>query len=101
MVRERPLPGLNQIPGLSAYRMADTVSVLWPGVRPVPLRWESQIQDIGPPENSQIHVISNGENSPRDHHLNAKTQLHTTSSKLQCWTSYAKQLAGQELKPTH
>ena len=55
--------------------MADRVLVLWPGVRPVPLRWESQVQDIGPPETSRLHVISNGKRSPRDLHLNAKTQL--------------------------
>ena len=37
--------------------------------------------------------------SPRDLHLNAKTQLHSTTSKLQCRTPYAKQLARQEEKP--
>ena len=64
--------------------VADRVMVLQPGVRPVPLGWESRVQDIGPPETSWLHVISNGESSPRDLHLNAKTQLHTTTSKLQC-----------------
>ena len=39
--------------------------------------------------------------SPRDLHLNAKTQLHSTTSKLQCWTPYAKQLARQEHNPIH
>ena len=39
--------------------------------------------------------------SPRDLHLNTKTQLHSTTSKLQCWTSYAKQLARQEQNPIH
>ena len=39
--------------------------------------------------------------SPRDLHLNAKTQLHSPTSKLQCRTPYAKQLARQEHKPTH
>ena len=72
---------------------ADRVLVVRPDVRPVPLRWESQVQDTGPPETSWLHVISNGESSPRDLHLNAKTQLHSTTSKLQCWTPYAKQLA--------
>ena len=76
--------------------MVDRVFVLWPGVRPEPLRCESRVQDIGPPETSRLHVISNGESSPRDLHLNAKTQLHSTTSKLQCWTPYAKQLAIQE-----
>ena len=75
--------------------------VLQPGVRPVLLRWESRVQDIGPSETSRLQVISNGESSPRDLHLNDKTQLHSMSSKLQCWTPYAKQLARQEHSPTH
>ena len=33
--------------------------------------------------------------SPRDLHLNAKTQFHSMTSRLQCWTPYAKQLARQ------
>ena len=81
--------------------MADRVLVLWPRVRPVPLRWESRVQELGLPETSQVHVISNGESARRDLHLNAKTQLHSTTSKLQCWTPYAKQLARQEHNPTH
>ena len=56
--------------------VADRVLVLWPGIRPVPLRWESRVQDIGPPETSRLHVISNGKSSPRDLQLNNKTQLH-------------------------
>ena len=39
--------------------------------------------------------------SPRDLHLNTSTQLHSTTSKPQCWTTYAKQLAKQEHNPTH
>ena len=39
--------------------------------------------------------------SPRDLHLNAKTHLHSMTSKLQCWTPYAKQLARQEHNPPH
>ena len=39
--------------------------------------------------------------SPKDLHLNAKTQLHSTTSKLQCWTPHAKQQARQEHSPTH
>ena len=81
--------------------VADRLLVLRPGVRPVPLRWESRVQDIGQPETTQLHIISNGESSPRDLHLNAKTQVHSTTSKLQCWTPYAKQLARQEHNPTH
>ena len=60
----------------------DRVLVLQPGVRPVPLKWESRVQHIGPPETSQLHVTSNSESSPRDLHLNAKTQLHSMTSKL-------------------
>ena len=36
----------------------DRVLVLQPGVRAVPLRWESQVQDTGPQETSQLHGIS-------------------------------------------
>ena len=36
--------------------------VLQPGIRAVPLRWESQLQDTGPKETSQLHVIPNGKN---------------------------------------
>ena len=82
-------------------RVADRVLVLRLGVKPEPPRWERQVQDIGPPETSWPHVISHGESSLRDVHLNAKTQLHSTTSKLQCWTPYVKQLARQEHKPTH
>ena len=38
--------------------------VLQPGIRAVPLRWESQLQDTGSQETSQLHVIPNGENLP-------------------------------------
>ena len=65
-------------------RVADRVLVLRPGVRPEPLRWESQVQDTGPPETSRPHIISVSESSPRDLHLNAKTQPHPMASKLQC-----------------
>ena len=47
--------------------VTDRVLLLWLGVRTVPLKWESRVQDIGPPETSQLHVISNGESSPRDY----------------------------------
>ena len=46
-------------------RVGDRVLVLQLGVRAVPLMWESQVQDIGPPETSQLHIISNGENLQR------------------------------------
>ena len=38
--------------------------VLQPGIRAVPLRWESQLQDTRPQETSQLHVIPNGETLP-------------------------------------
>ena len=50
--------------------MADRVLVLHAGVRPEPRRWEKQVQDTGPRETSQPHVISISESSPRDLHLN-------------------------------
>ena len=81
--------------------VADRVLVLRPGVRPEPQKWESRVQDTGPPETSWLHVISIGESCPRDLHLNTKTQLHSTTSKFQCWTPHAKQLARQEHNPTH
>ena len=79
---------------------ADGVLVLWLSVRTEPTRWESRVQDIGPPETPQLHIISIGESSPRDR-LNTKTQLHQTVSKLQCWMPNTKQPARQEHKPTH
>ena len=82
-------------------RVADRILVLRLGVKPEPLRWQTRIQDIGPPETSQPHVTSNGKSSPRDLHLNTKTQLHSMTSKLQCWTPHAKQLARREHNPTH
>ena len=82
-------------------RVADRALLLWPGVRPELLRWESRVQDIRTPETSRPHVISIGESSPRDLHLSAKTQLHPMASKLQCWAPHAKQLARQEHNPTH
>ena len=38
--------------------------VLQPGIRAVPQRWESQLQDTGPQDTSQLHVIPNDENLP-------------------------------------
>ena len=34
-------------------KVANRVLVLQPGVSPEPLRWESRVQDIGPPETSR------------------------------------------------
>ena len=82
-------------------READRVLVLWLGVSPMPLMWESWVQDIGTPETPPAPHNIKCQKSPRDLHLNAKTQLHSMTSKLQCWTPYAKQLARQEHNPTH
>ena len=38
--------------------------VIQPGVSIVSLRWESQLQDTGQKETSQLHVISNDKNFP-------------------------------------
>ena len=38
--------------------------VLQLGIRAVPMRWESQLQDTGPQETSQLHIIPNSENLP-------------------------------------
>ena len=43
-------------------RVDERLLVLQPGIRAVPLRWESQLQDTGPQETSQLHVIPNGKN---------------------------------------
>ena len=43
-------------------RLDERLLVLQPGIRAVPLRWESQLQDTGPQETSQLHVIPNCEN---------------------------------------
>ena len=75
--------------------------VLCLGVGSEPPRWESQVQDIRPPKNSWPCGKLIGECSPRGLHLNTKTWLHPAASKLQCWTSYAKQLARQEHNTTH
>ena len=91
---------LSFLPFLPSHE-TDRVLVLWMGVRHEPLRWKSRVQDTGPPETSWTHVTSIGKSSPRDLHLNAKTQLHSMTSKLQCWTPHAKQLARQEYKLTH
>ena len=44
--------------------MNESLLVLQPGVRAVPLRWESQVQDTGLQETAHLHVISNGKNLP-------------------------------------
>ena len=81
--------------------VAVRVLVLQPDVRPELPRWESQVQDIGPPETSWPHVISIGKSCPRYLRVNAKTQLHPRASKLQCWRPHAKQLGRQEHNTSH
>ena len=71
------------------------------GCQVEPPRWEGRVQDTGPPETSWPHVISISESSPGDLPLNTKTQLHPMASKLQGWTSHAKQLARQEHNTTN
>ena len=61
--------------------VADRILVLWPGVRPEPLRWESRVKDSGPSETSRPHLISNDESSPRDLRLNAKTSSTQRSAR--------------------
>ena len=77
-------------------QVADRVLVPQLGARPEPLRWESQVQDIEPPDTSSYCIISISKSSLRDLCLNGKTHLHSTTNKLQCWTPHAKQLARQE-----
>ena len=84
--RTSDLPKGKKLPHTPSH-VADRVLVLQPGVRPEPLRWESWVQYIGPPDTSLLHVTSIGESSPRDLCLNAKTQLRSTNSKPQCWTT--------------
>ena len=45
--------------------VAGGVLLAWPSVRPELLRWESSVQDIGPPETSWPQEISVGKSSPR------------------------------------
>ena len=73
--------------------MTCRVLVLQQGVRSEPPRWETQVQDVGSPEDSQPYGILISKNSPKGLHLNTKTWQHIKASKLQCWTSHNKQLA--------
>ena len=73
-----------------------------------PARCQGRASETGEPSSGHWstrhlpapHIIK-WQNSPRDLHLNAKTQLHSTTSELQGWTPYTKQLARQEHNPTH
>ena len=53
---------LIQVRKKTTGRVDDRLLMLQPGIRAVPLRLESQVQDTGPQETSHLHVISNGEN---------------------------------------
>ena len=54
--------------------MACGILVPQPGVRPEPLGWECQVQDVGLSENSWLQGILIGEISPGSLHLDSKTQ---------------------------
>ena len=43
-------------------RVDERLLVPQPGIRAVPLRWESQLQDTGKQETSQLQVIPNSKN---------------------------------------
>ena len=77
------------------------VLVLQQGVRSEPPRWETQVQDVGLPEDSQPYGILIGKNSPKGLHLNTKTWPHPKVSKLQGCMLHIKQLAKQEHNCTH
>ena len=73
-----------------------------------PARGQSCATEVGEPSSGHWstrdlpapHTIK-WRKSPRDLHLNAKTQLQSTTSKLQRRTSYVKQLPRQEHNPIH
>ena len=73
-----------------------------------PARFQGCASEVGEPSSGHWstrdltapHDIKR-QKSPRDLHLKAKTQLHSTTSKLQCRTPYTKQLARQEHTPIH
>ena len=64
--------------------------MLQPGVRPKPPRWETQIEDVGPPENSWAHEILISKSSPKGLPLSKKTWPHPKTRKLQFWTPHTK-----------
>ena len=80
-----PLP-LQEASNTSSC-VADRVLVLWLRVNPELPRWQSQVQDIGPPATSWLHVISNGESSPRDLHLKAFNNQQATVLDTLCQTT--------------
>ena len=81
--------------------MACGLLIPWPGDGPGPLEWEHWVQDAGLQENSWAQGILSSIHSPRGIHLNTKTRLQPTASRLQWWTPHTKQPARQEQRPTH
>ena len=75
------------------------ILVLQYRVRPEPLRWETQVQDFGPPENSWSCGTSIDKSSLKGLQLNSRTKPHPKSRKLQCWNPHAKLLAKQKHSP--
>ena len=72
----------------------------------VPARQKGCTSEVGEPtsghwstRNLPAPHNTKWQKSLRDLHLNTKTQLHSATSKLRCWTPYAKQLARQEHSP--
>ena len=88
-------------PPFLPHAAAFGVLVLWSVVGPETPRWESQVQEIGQPENSWLHGILISESFSRGFHHNTKTQINPMASKLQCWTRHMKQLERQEHNPTN
>ena len=72
-----------------------------PGVGLKLLQWELQVQTTGLTENLRPQGIFIGVRSPGGPHLDTKTQVYPTASKLHCWNPQAKQSVGQEHNPTH
>ena len=59
---EHPLNAGRKRQTSQKSRVEERLLVLQPGIRAMPLRWVSQLQDTGPQETSQLHVIPNGKN---------------------------------------
>ena len=55
---------LSFFPFFLPSHVDERLLLLQPGIRAVPLRWESQVQDTGSQETSQLHIITNGKKLP-------------------------------------
>ena len=124
------LPPHKYIKNTSTCGKAPTEHLLNTGRRPQTSQkarnsqctWPCGWQSLGAPARcqawtSEVGEPSSGHWSTRDHPAlrnitrwklsqrfpsqRTKTQLHSTTSRLQCWTPYAKQLARQEHNATH